>query len=292
MIYSMTGFGRAETQLGDYTVTVDVKSLNGKQFDLGTRLPISLKPYEIEIKNILQPLLQRGSVEIFIAMKQHGSSKPMRVNTELAKYYHAALQQISTELNETASNHLQIVMSMPEVVSQSTDELSEADWNNIAATVQTAANKLMAARLQEGSSLEKHLLQTIANIKSLSAAIEPYEAGRAVKQKEKLFNLLSEQAGEAAVDKNRLEQEIIYYLEKFDIAEEKIRLAHHCKYFLDALAEETTEQKGKKLGFILQEIGREINTTGSKANDANIQSLVVQMKDELEKAKEQALNVL
>jgi uncharacterized protein (TIGR00255 family) len=291
MIYSMTGYGRAETEINDYTISIDIKSLNGKQFDLGARLPMSLKPYEIQIKSILQQRLQRGSVEIFIAMKQHGSSKPMKVNTELAKYYYDALQQIATSINEPVVNPLNIVMAMPEVVSQSTDDMSEADWNKIENAIIQAADKLMAHRAQEGISLEHHITTVINNIESLALQVTPYEAGRAQKQKEKLLGLLSEQAGEANVDKNRLEQEIIFYLEKFDIAEEKVRLAHHCTFCKEALAE-LAEQKGKKLGFIMQEIGREINTMGSKANDVNIQKLVVQMKDELEKAKEQTLNIL
>jgi uncharacterized protein (TIGR00255 family) len=235
--------------------------------------------------------LQRGSVEIFIAMKQHGTSKPMKVNTELAKYYFDALQQIATSINQPVTNPLSIVMAMPEVVSQSTEDMSEADWQKIENAIIEASDKLMAHRAQEGISLENHISNVINNIESLANQVTPYEAGRAQKQKEKLLGLLSEQAGEANVDKNRLEQEIIFYLEKFDIAEEKIRLAHHCKFCKEALAEQV-EQKGKKLGFIMQEIGREINTMGSKANDVNIQKLVVQMKDELEKAKEQTLNVL
>jgi uncharacterized protein (TIGR00255 family) len=291
MLYSMTGYGRAETIVNDYSISIDIKSLNGKQFDLSARLPISLKPFEIQIKNILQQKLQRGSVEIFIAMKQHGSSKPMKVNTDLAKYYYNALLQISESINQPVSNPMPIVMAMPEVVSQSTDDISEADWQTIESAIVQAADKLMQHRAQEGQSLAKHVTDVVNNIESLALQVAPYEAGRAQKQKEKLLNLLAEQVGEANVDKNRLEQEIIFYLEKFDIAEEKIRLAHHCTYFKEALAE-PVEQKGKKLGFIMQEIGREINTMGSKANDVHIQKIVVQMKDELEKAKEQTLNVL
>ena len=291
MLYSMTGYGRAETAVNDYSISIDIKSLNGKQFDLGARLPMSLKPFEIQIKNILQQSLQRGSVEIYIAMKQHGSSKPMRVNTELAKYYFDALNQIGASINQEVTNPLNIVMSMPEVVSQSTDDISEADWQKIEDAIKEAAEKLMKHRALEGETLEQHLQTCVNNIENLATQVTPYEAGRAQKQKEKLLALLAEQVGEANVDKNRLEQEIIFYLEKYDIAEEKIRLAHHCQYFKDALAENAV-QKGKKLGFIMQEIGREINTMGSKANDVNIQKLVVQMKDELEKAKEQTLNVL
>jgi uncharacterized protein (TIGR00255 family) len=291
MLYSMTGYGRAETAINDFTIQIDIKSLNGKQFDLNTRIPISLKPFEIQIKSLLQQILQRGSVEVYIAMKQHGSSKPMTVNTELAKYYYNAAQQIADSIQQPLQNALPIIMAMPEVVSQSTDDISEADWQKIEDSIKHAAQKLMQHRATEGASIGKQLQSVVQNIENLSAQVTPHEAGRAQKQKEKLLALLAEQVGEANVDKNRLEQEIIFYLEKFDIAEEKIRLAHHCNYFKEELAE-PTEQKGKKLGFIMQEIGREINTMGSKANDVNIQKLVVQMKDELEKAKEQTLNIL
>jgi uncharacterized protein (TIGR00255 family) len=291
MLYSMTGYGRAETTINDFTIQIDIKSLNGKQFDLNTRLPFSLKPFEIQIKSMLQQILQRGSVEIYIAMKQHGSSKPMTVNTELAKYYYNAAQQIADSIQQPLQNALSIIMAMPEVVSQSTDDISEADWQKIEDSIMQAAQQLMQHRATEGNSIDKQLQSVVNNIENLSAQVTPHEAGRAQKQKEKLLALLAEQVGDVNVDKNRLEQEIIFYLEKFDIAEEKIRLAHHCTYFKEALAE-ASEQKGKKLGFIMQEIGREINTMGSKANDVNIQKLVVQMKDELEKAKEQTLNIL
>jgi uncharacterized protein (TIGR00255 family) len=291
MLYSMTGYGRAETQVQEFLLSIDLKSLNGKQFDLNTRMPMSLKPYEIEIKNIIQQKLQRGSVEIFIAMKQHGSAKPMKVNTELAKYYHQAMQQISEAIDAPMQNTLQVLMAMPEVVSQSTDDISDDDWAKIAAAINLACENLITHRAKEGDMITAHLNAVVKNIEDLSEQVTPLEEGRSIKQKQKLLSLLNDNIGEAQVDKNRLEQEIIYYLEKLDITEEKTRLAHHCNYFREALAE-TADQKGKKLGFIMQEIGREINTMGSKANDAQLQKIVVQMKDELEKAKEQTLNVL
>jgi uncharacterized protein (TIGR00255 family) len=291
MIQSMTGYGRAEAKLADYLVTVDIKSLNGKQFDLTVRLPISLKQFEIEIKNMLQQKLGRGSIEIFISLKQHGSSKPMKVNTELAKFYFDAMQQVSKEIGQPIDNSMQVLMSMPEVVSQSADEISEQDWATIQQTIEQAITALTTQRIAEGKSLENHLKSCNTNILAHAASVQPYEAGRATKQKEKLLAALQENAGNQNVDLNRLEQEIIYYLEKFDISEEQIRLKHHCDFFI-AEIDNAEIQKGKKIGFILQEMGREINTMGSKANDVNIQQLVVAMKDELEKAKEQSLNVL
>ncbi len=290
MLLSMTGFGRAETTVQKYTVSVDVKSLNGKQFELNARLPLNLKSFEIQIKNTVQKILKRGSVEIFIALKQHGSTKPMVVNSELAKYYYTALQQIATELNQPPTDALSIVMSMPEVVGQATDDINEQDVATIIACVTAACNKLTEQRAAEGNNLQEQLLQNINNIATLSKQVEPYETDRAAKQKEKFIQQLNT-IKDVSIDTNRLEQEIIYYLEKLDITEEKVRLAHHCNYFTEALQEDV-DQKGKKIGFILQEVGREINTMGSKANDVNIQKIVVQMKDELEKAKEQALNIL
>jgi uncharacterized protein (TIGR00255 family) len=291
MLYSMTGFGRAETTLKNYYVTIDIKSLNGKQLELNARLPINLKPYEIQIKNLLQKKLVRGSVDVYIGLKQYGSSKPMHVNTELAKYYFNALQQIENAVAHKAADPIAILLAMPEVVSQSTDDIQDEDYTQLENAIAQAADNLMQNRATEGASLTKHLLQILENISKLSNDVLPYETERTNKQKEKLQNLINEYAVNASLDNNRLEQELIYYLEKLDISEEKVRLAHHLNYMKEVM-EEGRDQVGKKIGFVLQEIGREINTMGSKAYDAQIQKLVVQMKDELEKAKEQALNIL
>jgi uncharacterized protein (TIGR00255 family) len=292
MIYSMTGFGRSEKMINNFLLTVDVKSLNGKQFEINTRVPAMLKPYEIELKLLAQSHLQRGSIELNINIKQHGAAKPMKVNTELATYYYTALQQISASLQLPADNALQIIMAMPEVVSQSTDDVTEKDWLQIKEVIIEALEKLTEHRAKEGVMLQQYLNDTINNIGTLSQAITPFEKERMNKQKQKLEQLLQDQVGADKVDNNRLEQELIYYIEKLDINEEKSRLAHHIQYFNEAIIDKQTTQKGKKLGFILQEIGREINTMGSKASDADMQKIVVQMKDELEKAKEQVLNAL
>lgn len=292
MLYSMTGFGRAETQIDNYNVTIDIKSLNGKQLETNTRIPFLLKPYEIEIKNTVQQQLLRGSIEVNITLKQHGVSKPMKVNTELAAYYYEGMRQISAAINEPITNPLAIIMAMPEVVGQSSDELEEQDWLAIRNCLLEACDALNKHRANEGNMIIDYLRNNLQNIIQYSEAVVPYEDERIVKQKEKLDQLLNQHIGADAKDKVRFEQEIIYYMEKLDISEEKSRLKHHCLYFEEILADTTEMGKGKKLGFMLQEIGREINTMGSKANHVAIQKLVVQMKDELEKAKEQVLNAL
>jgi uncharacterized protein (TIGR00255 family) len=292
MLYSMTGYGRSETSVLNSVLSVELKSLNGKQSDINMRMPLILKSYEIEIKNLIQKHLVRGSIDALILLKQHGGSKPVKVNTDLAKFYYGAIKQLSEELNEPTANALSLVLNMPDVISQSSDEISEADWAIVQACIINSCDALNKVRLSEGDTLQEHLLHTVNKIDALSKTVLPFEEARTQKHKAKLQTLIAENVGAENLDKNRLEQEIIYYLEKLDITEEKVRLAHHCNYFQEALANNEEMSKGKKLGFILQEIGREINTMGSKANDANIQKIVVQMKDELEKAKEQTLNVL
>jgi uncharacterized protein (TIGR00255 family) len=293
MLHSMTGYGRSENTISNSTVVVEIKSLNGKQFDLFTRMPQSVKPHEIEIKNILQKEINRGSVELNILIKQFGSNKPMRVNTDLAKYYYDALQQVSTSINEPTSNALSIIMQMPEVVSQDSENLDDATWQCIKNTLMQSLEKLNNFRQQEGVMLHGYLNTALQNINKSASQLGQHEQPRIDKMREKLQNIVTEFASDKVeVDKNRLEQELVYYIEKLDIMEEKSRLAHHCAYFEEILNATDDMQKGKKLGFILQEIGREINTIGSKANDAHLQKLVVQMKDDLEKAKEQSLNVL
>ncbi len=292
MVHSMTGFGRSEGMVKQFLVSVDIKSLNGKQLEINSRIPTMLRPFEIELKLLLQQLVARGSVDIAINMKQHGAGKPMKINTELATFYHDSIMQISSALNLKNDNALQIIMTMPEVVTQSTDEVEEADWLKIKEIINEAIDKLNSHRAKEGAMLEEYLTNNIESIKNLADSVVVHEEDRIKKQKSKLEALLIGQVGADKIDQNRLEQELIYYLEKLDINEEKSRLQHHIVYFKEALKDTTSAQKGKKLGFILQEVGREINTMGSKAYDADIQKIVVQMKDDLEKAKEQVLNVL
>ena len=291
MLYSMTGYGRAEATFKDKTILVEVKSLNGKQFDLRLNIPFMLKPYEVEIRNKLNEVLLRGSVESTITIKSNGISKPVTVNKELAKSYYQPIVELADELGIPKENILSTLLKMPDVVSSSSEVLTEEEWKQIQDLLQEAIKALMQHRLEEGRSVEKDLLERVAAIEMHQANIEKFEPNRRVKIKEGLVKLLEQHVGPDKYDNNRLEQELIYYIEKIDISEEKVRLNNHCTYFKTVL-KETEASKGKKLSFILQEMGREINTTGSKANDMEMQKSVILMKDELEKAKEQILNVL
>jgi uncharacterized protein (TIGR00255 family) len=291
MLQSMTGFGRAEFNVANYICCIEIRTLNGKQFEVNTKLPSILKMYEIEVRNKTQQALNRGSIDVTIFLKQNGSSKAVSVNIELAKYYHNAIIQIADELSLEKKDILSTLMSMPEIVSSSNETFKEEDWLLIAQKLEEVCQIVNQYRTQEGVMLTKHISGNIEKIKSLCIEVDPFEKNRTERIREKLNQSLNDFIQSAHVDKNRLEQEIIYYIEKFDITEEKNRLLHHCDYFNELLLEDHTT-KGKKLGFLLQEIGREINTMGSKANDIDIQKRVVMMKDELEQAKEQLLNAL
>jgi uncharacterized protein (TIGR00255 family) len=287
----MTGFGRSEFNLGDYVCSLEIRSLNGKQFELNSKIPSILKLYEIAIRNQIQQHLSRGSVDVTIYLKQHGTSKPVSVNLALAKYYHDAMNQIADELHLEKNDMLATLMRMPEIVSTINDTLDETLWNNLSVKIDEVCGILNKHRLEEGHMLERHILANIQSIERMCYEVNPLETGRLERLREKLNNSLHDLIHSNSIDKNRLEQEVIYYVERFDITEEKNRLLHHCDYFFTLLNEDAS-MKGKKLGFLLQEIGREINTMGSKANDVAIQKIVVMMKDELEQAKEQLLNAL
>jgi uncharacterized protein (TIGR00255 family) len=291
MLKSMTGFGRAEKNVGDKTFLVDIKSLNGKQFELQLRLPSILKPFEFDIRRMLSEKLIRGSVDCMISLKDTGSAKPVTINTDLAKAYYKPLAELSAALNLDASHILSTLVKLPEVITPSSDTLSDDEWADFQQVLQGAINNLNTHRLNEGAVLEQELMLRISNIETQQAEVIKLEPLRKQKIREGITRLLEENVGKENYDGNRLEQELIYYIEKIDITEEQVRLKNHCDYFKSLLAEKE-ESKGKKLSFILQEVGREINTTGSKAYDSTIQKAVVMMKDEMEKAKEQVLNVL
>ena len=291
MLHSMTGYGRAETNFNDKTLLIEVKSLNGKQFDLRLNIPSLLKPYEIEIRNKLNETLFRGSVECNISVKSNGVSKPVSINTALAKSYYQPIVELANELGIAKENLLSTLLKLPDVVTSTNEVISDEEWKAIFDLLQVAINNLITHRKEEGKSIEKDLLERIAAIEAQQENIAVHEPNRRIKIKEGLVKLLEQHVGADKFDNNRLEQELIYYIEKIDISEEKVRLSNHLVYFKEVLSEKEPS-KGKKLSFILQEIGREINTTGSKANDIEIQKSVILMKDELEKAKEQILNVL
>jgi len=254
-------------------------------------IPSLLKPFEFDVRNVLSEGLQRGSVECNITLKQNGASKPVTINTELAKAYYLPVAELAAELNLQTGDILSTILKLPDVVTASTEILTDDEWKGFSLVLKEAIGLLNAHRIDEGKSLEADLLLRLKNIEEQQALIVTLEPQRRLRIREGLLKLLEENVGKENYDPNRLEQELIYYIEKIDISEEQVRLNNHCKYFRDIL-QEKEPSKGKKLSFILQEFGREINTTGSKANDAAMQKAVILMKDELEKAKEQILNVL
>ncbi len=287
----MTGYGRAEQVINDKTFLVEIRSLNGKQFDIRLTIPTLLKPYEFDVRNLLSEGLVRGSIECNIVLKQNGSAKPVIINTKLAKSYYEPVSQLAAELNMNTDNLLSVLLKLPDVVMPSTDVLSPEEWQAFEALIKAAIQQLNEHRMEEGKSLEADLLERIKNIQSYEQTIAGMEPERRKRIKDGLVKVLEDNVGKDNYDPNRLEQELIYYIEKIDISEEQVRLKNHCDYFRQIL-QEPEISKGKKLSFILQEIGREINTTGSKAYHSQVQKCVVLMKDELEKAKEQILNAL
>jgi uncharacterized protein (TIGR00255 family) len=291
MLKSMTGFGRAEQTVNDKTFLVEVKSLNGKQFEMQLKLPPLLKPYEFDIRNMLQEQLMRGTIDCMVTIKQNGTSKPVTINTELIKAYYLQIKELAGELGIDTNSVLSALLRLPEVVTPTNDVLDEKEFEEFKKVLQTALSEINRHRAEEGASMEKDLKKRIRNIHAQEEAILALEPERKKRIKEEIVQLLHEHVGEENYDTNRMEQELIYYIEKIDIHEEQVRLKQHCEYLLNMI-DGPEESKGKKISFVLQEIGREINTTGSKAYDAGIQQCVVIMKDELEKAKEQVLNIL
>lgn len=291
MLKSMTGFGRAEQSVGDKTFLIDIKSLNGKQFELSLKMPAFLKPFEFEIRTLLSEKLSRGTVDCTISLKESGGAKPVSININLARAYFKPIAELSRELNLDTSQILSALLKLPEVITPTGETLTDEEWVQFTKVVDAAIEDLNHHRLEEGRSLEQDLLLRIGNIARQQEEVIKLEPLRKQKIRDGLTKVLEENVGKENYDPNRLEQELIYYIEKIDLSEEQVRLSNHLNYFKEILAE-VGEGKGKKLSFVLQEIGREINTTGAKAYDSTIQKCVVVMKDELEKAKEQVLNVL
>ncbi len=287
----MTGFGRAERSVNDKVFLVEVRSLNGKQFDIRLNIPPLLKPYEFDIRNLLNEGLIRGSIECIVSIKQNGASRPVTVNTDLLKAYYLSIAEAARELGIASDNILSTLLKLPDVVSMSTEILNDDEWEGVKQILSEAIKQLNAHRAEEGKSMETDLRERIAAIELQQQSVAELEIARRAKIREGLKKVLEENLGKENYDPNRLEQELIYYIEKIDISEERVRLKNHCDYFLSVL-DNNEMSKGKKLSFILQEIGREINTTGSKAYDAEVQKCVILMKDELEKSKEQVLNIL
>ncbi len=291
MLKSMTGFGKAECEISGLKISIEIKTLNSKQFDTLIRLPNSYKQKEMDIRTLLLKKLERGKVELNLSLDQSKSSENYSINKILAKKYFEEVYLLSKELSlKPDENIISTLLKLPDVLQSEEHELDENEWKQILLWVDDAATKCDTYRITEGHKLEADFRQRVGLIVGLLESISKFEVERISKIKAKFRKDLTDIIDKRKIDENRFEQEIIYYLEKIDITEEKVRLENNCEYFVQALNDK--ESNGKKLNFISQEIGREINTIGSKANDSNIQKLVVQMKDELEKIKEQLCNIL
>lgn len=288
----MTGFGKATVSGGTKKIIVEVKSLNSKQLDVNLKMPSLYKEKDIEIRGMIKEVLDRGKVDMFIYFDNDDDSKNVAINKTVVTQYFQQMLDVASSLGVTVNKGelLQTVMRFPDSLQVKAEELDEQEWLQLKSGIMQALESLNQFRIQEGQVLIADILKRIEMIKSLAAEVPQFEKQRVPAIKQRLQEKMKEWGEIKNVDENRLEQEIIYYLEKLDITEEKVRLANHCRYFIETAERE--EAPGRKLGFIAQEIGREINTMGSKANDHDIQKLVVRMKDELEKIKEQSLNVL
>jgi uncharacterized protein (TIGR00255 family) len=292
MLKSMTGFGKAIKEYKEKKITVEIKSLNSKQSDINIKLPVHFREKELLLRNEINQNLNRGKIDLSVWIDGSENGKNIQFNEPLILEYYRQLDKISKKLGRTLDDEqvLHMIMRLPDVLKTETQTVDENEWDVIFETVQEALVQLNQFRLQEGNVLEQDFIMRIDIISNLLTKIEPFENERIIKIRERINQNLQETIETKQIDNNRLEQEIILYVEKLDITEEKIRLKNHCSYFIETMQKE--EFAGKKLGFIVQEIGREINTIGSKANHVEIQKVVVQMKDELEKIKEQLLNIL
>lgn len=287
----MTGYGKATCELENKKLTIEVKSLNSKQLDISSRVPGFYREKEIEMRNLMAKKLVRGKIDFSMYAEVSGADNQSVVNADIVKTYYNQLTGVANELG-IANNQemLSIIMRLPDTLKTERPELDEEEWKVVLKSIDEALQDIVVFREQEGKALEKDILERVNNIKQLLDQVDQFEQQRMARVKERLRNNLKELVESDDFDENRFEQELIFYLEKLDITEEKVRLANHCEYFLQTM--ELNEPIGKKLGFISQEIGREINTLGSKANDSDLQKVVIKMKDELEKIKEQMLNVL
>jgi len=286
----MTGYGKAVVELPHKKLTIEIKSLNSKQFDLFTRIPMIYREKEIGLRNWLSKELERGKIDLSFTVEHISRDVSATIDHTLLKQYHQEITALARELNiGVPQDWFQTLLRLPDVMKQDMEELNEEEWFIIEETIRKAVNELINFRVQEGEMLRNLLMEKVTNIRQLLRDIEPYENERIEKVKSRIYDGLATLENKE-YDANRFEQEMIYYIEKLDVNEEKSRLTNHLDYFLETL--DNQKSQGKKLGFIAQEMGREINTLGSKSNHSDIQRIVVRMKDELEQIKEQILNVL
>jgi uncharacterized protein (TIGR00255 family) len=290
MIYSMTGYGKASREINKKKFTVEVRTLNSKSLDLNLKFPPVFREHESEIRSLIAQILDRGKVDFWIMQEDLAENSSFSINEPLVQSYYRQLKDLSSALQIPETDWMQLIFRLPEVIKTSEETLSDETWKEIKSLITDALTRCMDFRRAEGSSLMNALDNHVSIIEKYLETATPFEITRTEKLREKLRKSILELLNESEIDKNRFEQEIIYYLEKLDISEEKVRLKSHCNYFRETMHAEGFN--GRKLNFISQEMGREINTLGSKASDANIQRIVVLMKDELEKIKEQVMNVL
>lgn len=291
MLQSMTGFGKATCEINNKKIVVEIKSLNSKQLDLSARISNIYREKELEIRNLINAKLERGKVDFALYIDNSGKESSAKINKSILKAYVEQIKEIAAENDiEAPKDWFSVVMRMPDVLKVETEELDESEWKEIEKTMESALAQLILFRKQEGDTLKAIFTEKISRIGSLLEQVEPFESERVDKIKSRLEENLIALSEKMDYDKNRLEQELIFYIEKLDINEEKSRLKNHLDYFIETM--KTEKSPGKKLGFIAQEIGREINTLGSKSNHSEMQKIVVEMKDELEQIKEQVLNTL
>ncbi len=291
MIKSMTGYGKAVAEISGKKIMIELKSLNSKLFDLNTRLPWLYREKETDIRNLLSQKLDRGKIDLTITIDVMDSEVVPVINKTVVKCYYKQIKEISDELGiEPNGDLLSTILKLPDALKTEKPELHEEEWKMVVYQLNESVLQLDTYRTEEGRSIEADIRECIKRISACLDEIRDFEGERIIRIREKLNSLLAENFKKGNVDENRFEQELIFYLEKLDINEEKVRLKNHCDYFVEKI--DTPPPNGKILNFIAQEIGREINTIGSKANDSAIQKLVVMMKDDLEKIKEQTLNIL
>jgi uncharacterized protein (TIGR00255 family) len=287
----MTGFGKEVLENEARKITIEIRTLNSKQLDLNLRLPQIYREKELDIRSIMGKNIERGKVDISINIEQKSVAAAPVISKALARHYYNELKEVSESINQSNDyDYLSMIVKMPEVLVSPEIEIDDEEFGELLSTIQLACDKVNTFRINEGKTLEKDFIQRINTIIELLQKVDSFEENRTTRIRERIKSNLEAFSQDVQSDKNRFEQEVIYYLEKLDITEEKIRLKKHCDYFLETLSKDSSA--GKKLGFVSQEIGREINTMGAKANDFDIQQIVVLMKDELEKIKEQLFNIL
>lgn len=291
MMKSMTGYGKSVCELSDKVITIEIKSLNSKQIDIYTRIPSIYREKDLEIRNLISQRLERGKIEVNMVVEVTDAKNASKLNAAVIKDYYNQLKEIGQELDiDYKEAILQVIMRLPESLRMDKEELDPKEWDKIIEKFNIAINSVEEFRIQEGNALKIDILNNVQNIEEKLTFLSEFEEERIQNIRQRLQNGLNEISELEKIDNNRFEQELIYYIEKLDINEEKVRLKNHCNFFKEVCS--TKVASGKKLGFIAQEMGREINTIGSKANHSEIQKIVVGMKDDLEKIKEQSLNIL